>query len=111
MLSWKDIFSQNWSRKAGVAVITIVAIYLIATQQIEEGKTLSIEICKCGMYLIGGVGCIAIILQFLLDLARLAWTGESNDPDILLPRIDDPTALPELLEPTTEQPPEPPPNQ
>ena len=59
MLSWKDIFSQNWSRKAGVAVVTIAAIYMIATQQIEEGKTLSIEICLHGMYLIAGVGGVA----------------------------------------------------
>ena len=73
------IFNQAWSRKAAVALVTIIVLYLLAIFQPTEETVLDSQIVRLGLYLVAIVGIVAIAAQGLLDYLRPGKNNENGD--------------------------------
>ena len=71
-----ELFNKNYSRKAAVAVCTIVAIYLIATSNVEEGAKPDQTIAKWAIGAIFLIGALSIFAQAVND-----WLNPRQEPE------------------------------
>ena len=66
-MKWKDLISNNFSRKAEIVLIMIAALVYVGTIQADEGKVISSEIVKLAIHGIFFIGLAGIISQTIID--------------------------------------------
>lgn len=66
-MNWKEIINTNFSRKAEIVLITILALVYVVTAQPPEGKALDAELVKWAIWGTIAVGLFGIAAQTLLD--------------------------------------------
>jgi hypothetical protein len=80
-MNWKEIINTNFSRKAEIVLITIVALVYIVTAQPPEGKALEAELVKWAIWGTIAVGLFGIASQTLLDWKHPK-NGKNNGAEI-----------------------------
>jgi len=83
-MKFTELINSNFSRKAEIVIVTIVALVYIGTFQSDQGKVIDHKIIVyaiCGVIWIGTLG---IITQALID-----WKKSGQEIKGVLPEIPD----------------------
>ena len=61
-MDWKTLFTQNWSRKAGIAALTILCLTHLGTQ--------SEPVSEKVFWYVMTTGIVGVVVQGILDFVR-----------------------------------------